>query len=161
MPVPRPHPRPVTAGLWREAWAPEPLWTTGLMETGFLSLWGNRLGGSGHGFHQGVSPWSIDNKCFQIPFLYKTPKELQRRFWNYLGIAMNGDVDSCNRGYFRMSNIVLLLWANCTMSIYIKLLDIVYWNVLEFGILEVFRLLVTGAILMWLTEEKLETVKGQ
>lgn len=33
------------------------------------------------------------------------------------------------------------------MSKYIKLLDIVYWNVLEFGILEVFRLLVTGAIL--------------
>lgn len=43
------------------------------------------------------------------------------RAWNYLGTAMNGNLGSCNRDYFSMSNIVLLLGANVIVSMYIRL----------------------------------------
>lgn len=71
-----------------------------------------------------------------------------------MGAAVNGNVDSGNRGYFGMSNIVLLLILCYSFEQIVFLvcildytLNTVYYSVLEFGILVVFKLLALEAIL--------------
>ena len=67
---------------------------------------------------------------------------------------MNGNVGSGNRGYFGMSNIVLLLILCYSFEQIVFLVCILdytlgtaYYSVLEFGILVVFKLLALEAIL--------------
>ena len=91
---------------------------------------------------------------------------MQQPFWNYLGAVVNGNAGSGNRGYFGMSNIVLLLILCYSFEQIVFLvcilnytLDTVYYSVLGFGILLVFKLLALEAILKRLAEGKIETVK--
>lgn len=67
---------------------------------------------------------------------------------------MNGNVGSGNRGYFGMSNIVLLLILCYSFEQIVFLvcileytLDTAYYSALEFGILVVFKLLALEVIL--------------